>query len=61
MRDDAAFEQMLELVKKGIHRKSFNPYCQAQRDGLTVERGLLYQVDTEIVLMLDRADKIIAF
>ncbi|KAI3320752.1 hypothetical protein HD806DRAFT_524462 [Xylariaceae sp. AK1471] len=59
--EDPALEQMLELVKKGIPRKSFNPYYQAQRDEFAVEKGLLRQVDAEIVLVLDKADNVIAF
>jgi hypothetical protein len=58
---DAALAKMLALVKRGILKKAFNPYYQAQRDEYAVTHGVFHQVVAEIVIVLDQADKVIVF
>lgn len=59
---DPAFSKMLALVKKGCPRKAHNLYHQAKRNNYATNNGLLYKVrNTDIVLVLDRADNLILF
>lgn len=58
--EDPSFRRMIDMVKKCILRKTFNPYTQAQRDEWAVSHGLLYHIkDTEIVMVLDKAGRVV--
>lgn len=58
--EDPSFRRMIDMVKKCILRKTFNPYIQAQRDEWAVSHGLLYPIkDTEIVMVLDKAGRVV--
>lgn len=59
---DAAFSQMLALVKKGCPIKGFNLYHQAKRNNYAADNGVLHKVENiDIVMILDQSDNLILF
>ncbi|RYP04519.1 hypothetical protein DL765_010161 [Monosporascus sp. GIB2] len=58
---DAAFNDMMGMVRKGLMKKTFNPYTQSERDDYAVKHGLLHFVEADIVMVLDKANHVIAF
>lgn len=60
--NDAAFTNMLSLVRQGFNRSKFNPYHQSRRDDYAVEKDILHHVmGTDIVMALDKSDNVIFF
>ncbi|KAI0004347.1 hypothetical protein F4779DRAFT_74933 [Xylariaceae sp. FL0662B] len=60
--EDANFDTMMRIVEESIQRKTANPYHQARRDQYAADHGLFYRVeDSEIIMILDKADNVIAF
>ncbi|RYP79712.1 hypothetical protein DL770_006554 [Monosporascus sp. CRB-9-2] len=58
---DAAFNDMIGMVGKGLMKKSFNPYAQSKRDDYAVKHGLLHVAEADIVMVPDKANHVIAF
>ncbi|CAJ2513191.1 Uu.00g013100.m01.CDS01 [Anthostomella pinea] len=59
---DATFKLMLRVVKESIKIQTPNPYHQSRRDQYAVDHGIFYHVkDTDIVMVLDKVDNVIAF
>ncbi|RYP13953.1 hypothetical protein DL767_010475 [Monosporascus sp. MG133] len=58
---DAAFNDMIRMVRRGLMKKTFNPYTQSERDEYAVKHGLLHCVEADIVMVLDKANHVIAF
>ncbi|RYP73303.1 hypothetical protein DL771_003732 [Monosporascus sp. 5C6A] len=58
---DAVFDDMIGMVRKGLMKKTFNPYTQSERDEYAVKHGLLHFVEADIVMVLDKANHVIAF
>ncbi|RYP05203.1 hypothetical protein DL764_003983 [Monosporascus ibericus] len=57
---DATFNDMIGMVRKGL-MKTFNPYTQRERDKYAVKHELLHFVEADIVMVLDKANHVIAF
>ncbi|KAI1078825.1 hypothetical protein F5B20DRAFT_571361 [Whalleya microplaca] len=60
--EEQTFNMMLRIVKESIKIKTANPYHQARRDQYAVDHELFHRIkDVEIVIVLDKADNVIAF
>jgi len=56
---DPALQRIVAMVKVGIKISVFNPYHQARRDAFADKEKLFYVVNSDIVMILDKADHII--
>ncbi|KAI3332295.1 hypothetical protein HD806DRAFT_530053 [Xylariaceae sp. AK1471] len=52
---------MLEIAKKCISRKAFNPYNQAKRDKYATTHRVFDRIDSDIVIVLDKNNHVVAF
>ncbi|KAI0129008.1 hypothetical protein BJ170DRAFT_721909 [Xylariales sp. AK1849] len=60
--NDLAFSKILDVVTKCVSRKAFNPYYQARRNEFAVSKRIFHRIeDTDIIMVLDKADNVIAF
>ncbi len=60
--NDPAFTEMLGMVKQSLKQKFVNPYHQSMGDEYAVANGLFHHMkDTDITIVLDKNDKVIAF
>jgi len=58
---DPVLKRVLEIVKSANPKDMPNPYHQAQRIVFAVDNKLFYTINSEIVMILDKADYIIGF
>ena len=58
---DDAFEKMIVIVREGLKTHEANPYYQAKRDEEGVELDEFRCIDADIVMVLDKCGKVIAF
>jgi hypothetical protein len=58
---DKGFVEMLKIVKEALGRRAPNPYHQARRDEYAAENGVLHRISADIVMVLDKDGRVIAF
>lgn len=59
---DPDFQAMLDIVTEATNQRAKNNYHQSQRNDCAASNGILYHIkDTDLVMVLDKNAKVIAF